>query len=30
VFKDKLGSIKGKVQEALEEASKSDIAKKAG
>lgn len=30
VFRDKLGSIKGKVQEALEEASKSDIAKKAG
>lgn len=30
VLKDKLGSIKGKVQEALEEASRSDIAKKAG
>ncbi|XP_069699311.1 mitochondrial import inner membrane translocase subunit TIM44 [Periplaneta americana] len=30
VLKDKLGTIKGKVQEALEEASKSDIAKKAG
>ena len=30
VFRDKLGSIKGKVQGALEEASKSDIAKKAG
>ncbi|CAH0776094.1 unnamed protein product [Bemisia tabaci] len=30
VFKDKLGSIKGKVSEVFEEASKSDIAKKAG
>lgn len=30
VLKDKLGSIKGKVQEALEEAGRSDIAKKAG
>ena len=30
VLKDKLGSLKDKVQEALEEASKSDIAKKAG
>ncbi|XP_021928898.1 mitochondrial import inner membrane translocase subunit TIM44 isoform X3 [Zootermopsis nevadensis] len=30
VLKDTLGSLKGKVQEALEEASKSDIAKKAG
>jgi hypothetical protein len=30
VLKDRLGSIKGKVQEALEEASRSDIAKKAG
>ncbi|XP_071441407.1 mitochondrial import inner membrane translocase subunit TIM44 [Hetaerina americana] len=30
VIKEKLGTIKGKVQEVLEEASKSDIAKKAG
>lgn len=30
VFREKLGSIKGKVQDVLEEASKSDIAKKAG
>ncbi|KAJ9581455.1 hypothetical protein L9F63_023387 [Diploptera punctata] len=30
VLKDKFGTIKEKVQEALEEASKSDIAKKAG
>ena len=30
VLKDKFGTIKEKVQEALEEASKSEIAKKAG
>jgi len=30
VLKDKLDSIKEKVQEAIEEAGKSDIAKKAG
>lgn len=30
VLKEKFGTIKGKVQEALDEASKTDIAKKAG